>query len=182
MKLRSSKKGSLELSANAIVIFVLAFVMLGVGLFITNLLKERAAEAIEGSFGSLEGLKQQPDAINTITVPDTISIKRGSKLKLEVGFYNKRNADISSARMKITQCIDEDEIIYDGSSVETPLPAVTSSVGTVPASSGESFKLDIKLKDTGYPPGTYICTLSVLSGETEETIEDSESFFLEVTA
>src|SRR3989344_475292 len=84
-------KGDLSLSVNAIVVFVLAFAMLGVGLFVTNLLRE--------SIGDVVPTVIQPDQIGTppdtltpvvfSTSGDKITLEYAKDARLRMGIYNK---------------------------------------------------------------------------------------------
>ena len=64
---RHSRRAALNLSVEAIIIFVLAFAMLGVGLFITDLLREGASKGIQEALGTLEDLGEKPTAQKPIT-------------------------------------------------------------------------------------------------------------------
>jgi hypothetical protein len=171
------KKGDLSLSVNAIVIFVLAFAMLGVGLFISNMVKDRAGSSIDSAFGSLGNLEQKPDATNTITLTNDISIKQGGKLTLNAGFYNKEKDSVEGATMMISNCIDETNEKVS----EDKLPTVSSSSGKIGPGEAKSFNLIINLKGTPFVPGTYTCTLDVFNIDEPTRVYDSKDFFLQVT-
>jgi hypothetical protein len=175
--LMKGKKGDLSLSVNAIVIFVLAFAMLGVGLFISNLVKEKAGSSIDSAFGSLGNLEQKPDATNTITLPNDISIKQGGLLKLNAGFYNKGASTLLNAKMVIDQCID------DETNLMLSTPTVSSSTGNIEQGQAKAFNLIINLKTANYGPKTYTCTLMVCNDGhcVGDDIYDSKDFFLQVT-
>jgi hypothetical protein len=178
--LMEGKKGDLSLSVNAIVIFVLAFAMLGVGLFISNMVKDRAGSSIDSAFGSLGNLEQKPDATNTITLTNDISIKQGGLLKLNAGFYNKQAGKLLAAKMVIDQCIDEENIAMTG------VPTVSSSSGDIEAGTAKAFNLIINLGPVKnmYEPKTYTCTLMVCNAGNcadEDDVYDSKDFFMVVT-
>jgi hypothetical protein len=170
------KKGDLSLSVNAIVIFVLAFAMLGVGLFISNMVKERAGTSIDMAFGSLGSLEQKPDATTTVTFPEQVSIKQDSKTNKLAGFYNKKSDSVQAATIMITQCIFEDN------SDMSNLPSVSSSSGNVEPGDAKAFNLVINLKETLYETGTYTCTLTVCEKDKcNENKYAERDFFLQVT-
>src|SRR3989338_7088467 len=93
---RKHKKGDLSLSVNAIVVFVLAFSMLGVGLFVVNLIKEKVSAGVERA-GNLDDLKILPTSDNPLIVDEEIKVKNKKLTKLDIGFYNNGDYEIASA-------------------------------------------------------------------------------------
>ena len=67
-----NKKAALELSVNAIIIFVLAFAMLGVGLTVTNMLSKKVEEGV-----GIIGEKEADDVVKGLF---------GSKFFIDLGF------------------------------------------------------------------------------------------------
>ena len=83
-----NKKGSLNMSMEAIVILILAVVMLGLGLtFVRSMfanIQVRAEKAID--IGKLE---TQPDEANPVVFsPSRPSVKEGKQEEFSIGFYN----------------------------------------------------------------------------------------------
>lgn len=167
------KKGSLELSVNAIVIFVLAFAMLGVGLYIVNLVRENVGpEIIDATH--LNQLKNPPSAENSITIPQEVTLKKGDEAKQEIAYYNKEARIANNAKIGISSCItpDNTEIMFEkseGSDDTNPL-MVISPKGNVGSSEAGVYKIKIvdnsKKTDEKYKltTGTYVCTLIVYNG------------------
>jgi len=84
----SSKKGSLELSVNAIVILIIAITMLGLGLFFVNNTFRSVSKQFE------EQVKQEPEpqtasSQNPITLSrDSLIVTLNEKVALKVGIAN----------------------------------------------------------------------------------------------
>ncbi|MBS3137338.1 hypothetical protein J4232_02805 [Candidatus Woesearchaeota archaeon] len=172
---RKHKKGDLSLSVNAIVVFVLAFSMLGVGLFVVNLIKEKVSAGVERA-GNLDDLKILPTSDNPLIVDEEIKVKNKKLTKLDIGFYNNGDYEIASAKIELKECINTKDPESDVS-----LPSVTSStIEKIDSGEAVAFKVTI-LPDLGQ--ATYICTLVVKNEQpTEDQDEEAESkqFFLNV--
>lgn len=183
------KRGSLSLSVNAIVVFVLAFAMLGVGLYFTNMLRGSLGEGLTKAV-SMDDLKTPPTTDRPLTFgSDEIDIKRKDNIKMDVGFYNNGNDDATNAKVGISECISADE----GLTMPKP-PRVSSTSQTVAPAEGVGFMVTIKLpteSEYSYDPGTYICTLISYNSDggnpsddsiSSDYIYESKQFFLNVKA
>ncbi len=167
------KKGSLELSVNAIVIFVLAFAMLGVGLYIVNIVRETVAPEIYGA-PNLNQLKNPPSTETPITIPQDVTLKKGKEAKLEIAYYNKESRVANDAKIGISNCISPDnvEIAFDkavGSEDTNPV-MVISPRGDIGSSEAGLYKIKLvdnsKKTDEKYKltTGAYTCTLIAYNG------------------
>jgi hypothetical protein len=85
--MRMKKKGAIELSVNAIVVFVIALGMLGVGWFIIGKLKILGGEKVDKVF-KMDQLETQPSSQDPIVFEDEINAKYKGETKLSGGFYN----------------------------------------------------------------------------------------------
>ncbi len=167
------KKASLNLSVNAIVVFVLAFALLSVGLFFTNLIKDRIASGTLKAV-NLNELKNPPTADIPITVPNVVNIKRGKQnSELEIGFYNRGNTVAASATLNISKCINSTKAVMPGNKI----PLIASDIIDVDSTTGVGFP--VILTERKLEQGTYICTLDVVNSDTGELYE-SKSFRLVV--
>ncbi|MBI5393380.1 hypothetical protein HZA96_05915 [Candidatus Woesearchaeota archaeon] len=173
---RKHKKGDLSLSVNAIVVFVLAFSMLGVGLFVVNLIKEKVSKGVETA-GNLDDLKTPPTSDNPLIIDEEVKVKNKKLTKLDIGFYHRNDGTIKSAKVDLTECIDTST-----QEAVTEIPVVTSSTITE-IETGEAVAFKITILPT-LPQGTYICTMVVYDTETgkdsEDGIKESKQFFLNV--
>jgi hypothetical protein len=172
---RRHKKGDLSLSVNAIVVFVLAFSMLGVGLFVVNLIKDKVSKGVEAA-GNLDDLKTPPTSDNPMIVDEEVKVKSKKLTKLDIGYYNKGDDTIDSAKIGLTECIDtENQEFVD------ELPTITSSTITeIESGEAVAFKITILPK---LSQGTYICTMVVYSGDdpaSTDNQKESKQFFLNV--
>ncbi len=89
MKIFNNKqrKGSLQLSINAIVVLVMAMVVLGLGLgFIRNLIGQ-GEDKLGGVMSNLD-LSNPASASDPLTVLPEVELKRGGTVELQIGFYN----------------------------------------------------------------------------------------------
>jgi hypothetical protein len=158
-----NKKGALSLSVNAIIVFVLAFAMLGVGLTVTNLLSEKVTGGI-ANLPTDELVIQQPSSTDPITLPQNIDLKRNGQEKLQFGFYNKNPTSALYATVGIVEC----KFSSDGEtgSVEAlSLPLVLSTSQDIEASEAAGYL--IAIQDQGLTAGTYVCTLVIYDGSGE---------------
>ena len=87
---KMQKKGALELSVNSIVIMVIAFVVLGLILGFTRTIFKFGTEKTTGIFEATD-LETKPDADNTLTIPDTVSVKAKNTKTYKVGYYNRNS-------------------------------------------------------------------------------------------
>ena len=82
------KKGSLSLSVNAIVIFVLAFAMLGFGLFVINMLQGEIGRVVPDILDR-DSWDSPPNSENPIAFKGTFNFKPDSENTMGIGFYNR---------------------------------------------------------------------------------------------
>ncbi len=158
-----NKKGDLALSVNAIVIVVISFVVLGLALTLTRNIFKFAGERAE-SVIPLTELEAKPTAENPIAIPETISIKKDSKLAQSVGFYNANSFTAKNARFDIFDCLYTDPQTKQEVSVRNRndqlLPTVISPAQTVDPSISVGYIIIIN--ENGLQGGiTYICKLVV---------------------
>ncbi len=169
-----SKKGSLNLSIEAIVIIVVAFVVLGLGLTLTRTIFKGAEQKLPEAFAVTQ-LESQPTAENPITISQTVEIGRKSEKTMNIGFYNKDTNKATLAAFTITECLDKKK--------ETqPLKPEMSSISQdVPANTAMGFSVILTEKEL--PPGTYICTVAVCEkGDCAVKSYETKQFFLTVTS
>ncbi|MFH1439973.1 MAG: hypothetical protein ABIG89_05370 [Candidatus Woesearchaeota archaeon] len=192
--MRFSKNASLNLSVNAIVVFVLAFSMLGVGLYVTNLIRENVGSGIT-SVVNIQDLKSPPSAEDPITVSREITLKKGKEIKIDIGYYNKNTEEATNAKIGIGDCIkpDGEQLILEGGGTsDDALLVVSPFAKSVGASEGKGYKVKIvdNSKNTGDPltTGSYVCTMIVFDpalgtgwGSYDEPYE-SKQFFLNLVS
>jgi len=201
------KRGSLSLSVNAIVVFILAFAMLGVGLFFINTIREKLVQGATGVF-DINQLKNPPTSDRPIVISNEVAVKKSKTVKLEIGFYNKLGSSSAGTHPVILECRDTnnnaclqnvatynnaDGTDYDGCSqtdtllscapanpvITDCLPAITSPIAYVPGGEGKGFK--VALKEKGLIVNSeYICTLGIV--DSSNSIKETESFHLSVVS
>ena len=167
------KKASLNLSVNAIVVFVLAFSMMGVGLFIVKMIREQAGKIIPETFDTTL-LDKQPTSEDPIAMPDTLQLKKNKQEEVRIGFYNLENDRVVNARPVLRKCIDqnnpEDELIYDPNAATQAtgkLPPLLVGIGQdVGISEAVGYKVTLKEATVtndadSLSTGTYICEVAI---------------------
>ncbi|MBT4540712.1 hypothetical protein HOC35_04315 [Candidatus Woesearchaeota archaeon] len=190
--MKFSKNASLNLSVNAIVVFVLAFSMLGVGLYVTNLIRENVGSGIT-SVVNIQDLKSPPSAEDPITVSREVTLKKGKEIKLDIGYYNKETIAATHARIGISSCItptgEELEGMENGGSGEDTLLVVSPFASMVGASEGKGYKIKIADQSEAgiLPTGAYVCTMIVFDpeGDDKGSIDnpyEEKQFFLNIVS
>ena len=182
-KISKSRKAALNLSVEAIIIFVLAFAMLGVGIFVTDQLREIGTAGIAKSQDILESIGETPTADKPIVgiAKAGLDLPYKKQTQLEIGFYNGGTSTAESAILLIDECISSStettsSYANDG---EYPVKVVGAPVD-VEASSAEG--LIATMKNTNLISGeTYICKLKIVS-KIDQTEYEAVTFFLNVVS
>lgn len=101
------KRGSLELSANAIVILIIAITILGLGLGFVRTLFGSLAEKIGLEAENID-FSEPPTADRPITMVKNMELARGRKVKLKIGFFNNKNCGMSNVTYvpMFKNCVD----------------------------------------------------------------------------
>ncbi|MEM4268436.1 MAG: hypothetical protein QXK37_06435 [Candidatus Woesearchaeota archaeon] len=183
-----TRKGSIELSVNAIVVFVIALGMLGVGWFIITKLKVLGGEKVDKVF-SIDELQTQPSSQDPIVFEDNIKIKYDDQTKIKGGFYNIRNVLAEDAVFSFKSCKDSNGVDVCGQNTfcdPGPLPTMVSSQQSVEPSKGYGYNILIthKPEDGDLPTGTYVCEVVVhkQGSMLPEDIYQSKSIWVEVVS
>ena len=184
------KKGAMNLSVEAIIVFVLAFAMLGVGIFVTNQLRDIGQTGVDTSKDILASIEELPTAEKPIVgiKKDGLDLKANKPLDFEIGYYNKDRGTQESAMIVIDNCKSSfDGTIFsldaDG---DYPVTVVSS---TEDVDSSESVGFLLSVRNNGLVGGeTYICKLLVMPDPAEAVTNPPdngeyyyrETFFLNV--
>ncbi|MBN2458494.1 hypothetical protein JXB31_05175 [Candidatus Woesearchaeota archaeon] len=181
--MKTAKKASLSLSVNAIVVFVLAFAMLGVGLFFTNMLREKISGA--GDIMDPEDLQVKPTSDRPLTIPTQVDVKKNKDKTISIGYFNRNNEGAIDAKIGILDCLDT-----DGLSTDPNTPEIVSTAQDVSAS--ELAVYNVIIKGTNLDTGTYVCTIAAYYGSDnindptnldrndKGQVYESQEFFLNV--
>ncbi len=191
------KKGDLALSVNAIVIVVISFVVLGLALTLTRSIFKFAGERAE-SVIPLTELEAKPTPDNPISISDSVSITKGGKQTLSIGYYNKNDYTAEAAMFSIAMCQDE----LGSSVLLSDQPTLTSPAQTVKPSEQGGYKV-ILIEKGKLQSAVYICTVAVHNSDTasggtkdidtirnklskqrnkDNPVYETKQFFLKVTA
>lgn len=176
MKLRMSRKASMQLSINAIVILVMAMAVLGLGLGLVRGLLTGGVGQLEDAIGGID-LTEEATSGKPLANINNLQIKRGSEEPIVVSFYNtadectKTDLEDNSAEV-IIECQSKDDT-GTFELLDQSLP--------VNAPQGRATKLG-GLANFDGAVGTYACTVSIACGgpEGSPNIVRSEAAFIEV--
>ncbi len=140
------KKGSLNLSIQAIVILVMAMAVLGLGLGFIRTLIGQGQTQFEDAIGGVE-LENPPSTDQPFTVDANIKVKNSGEGSFKVGLYNNGNLGSDAIELKLGTCV--------------PTPAAPMTLRSVAQTISEgnyaSYKLIIVGNNAGQ--GTYVCAL-----------------------
>jgi hypothetical protein len=171
------KKGSLNLSVNAIIIFVLAFAMLGVGIFVTSQLKNIGTGGLDKARELINAIEEDPTADKPLVgISKSLTIPAKKKMDMAIKLYNKDTTGYLETVAVIDNCKDtttgdtKSHTVVDGKYTYPVL--VVSDTVDISASSFEAIPFTITNKDlTGGE--TYICKLLFIN----ETGLDTEPYY-----
>ena len=174
--MRLNKKAALNLSVQAIVILVIAFVVLGLALTLTRYIFGVAQEKAGTAIDIIE-LESKPTSDNPITLPRTVIVAKGESIPMDIGVYNTQNQKYEQATLEIKSCTST-----GANATEVTNPPTIVTIGQ-DIEQSESAGFRAFLTENGLNTGNYICILNVYSlTNTNIPAYDSEQFFLTVTA
>jgi len=167
MKLaQKRKKGSLELSVNAIVILVMAIAVLGLGLaFIRGALTRGQSQV----FRAIENadLENPASELSPLTLDYQVTASSRKAGDLHVGYFNVGSEE---------QTITVDVTCYDDASAE--LTGVSNTALPLKASPGEAVAFITPVTVDSVTAGRYSCLLNVTNA-TKTEVYKSGQFFLQ---
>ena len=153
------KRGSLELSANAIVILILAITILGLGLGFVRTLFGSLTEKIGLEAENID-FNEPPTADRPITMVKNMDLPRGKKVKLEIGFFHNKNCGISEVEYvpMFKSCVDSAG--KWGENYGTELPGVTAAPATLECGQSSEFS-SIIAGQPQMPKGDSVCVVEI---------------------
>ena len=86
--MKGSRKASMQLSINAIVILVMAMAVLGIGLGLIRGVLAPAQDNLEDALGKVDLNEQATSTKPIANLPQTLRMKNGNPNELVVSFYN----------------------------------------------------------------------------------------------
>ena len=146
------KKGSLSLSVNAIVIFVLAFAMLGFGIFIIQKLQGQTDPAISTAF-DLGDLSAPPTSQNPVVISEKIQMKSTETKRFGIGIYNTKDTALTTVAPEFLQC----------TGLDVPGTDAKIKIETLPVSidASTSYAYTTNIVSVGATKGNYICEIGI---------------------
>ena len=157
LSVKSSRKASLDLSVNSIVVMVIAFVVLGLILTFTRGIFSFG----QGQLSQIQNvvdLAEKPDSGNPI-VPRSMNLETIAGQKISMGFYNTGSTSLNSVELEFKDCIGtkSDGGSFTGSSATIPVLSMIKT-GAVGASKSVGITALINNKDK-LPKGDYVCSV-----------------------
>lgn len=176
------KKAALNLSVEAIIIFVLAFAMLGVGIFVTDQLRELGGESLKEAKGILEQIGETPTADKPLVgiTKQGIDLPYKEESELYLGFYNKERTKAEKATILIDECKSTSTGVISSytNDGEYPVNVVSSTLDVEPSTaSGFIASLTNNNLESGEK---YICKLKIVKEDEPATEYYSLTTFLNV--
>ena len=152
--MRFTKKGSLDLSINAIVILVLAITMLGLGLGFTKGMFAKFASKLDVPEPNYPATAEEP-----VVLPvDTLTVKNSKDFAFSVNFFNDQTGGTVTPTMVCAGTLSSLSTSIVGSAT---LPAIAVSSQSVPSGEYKGFKFIIIGKLTTTLAGNMgICTIT----------------------
>ncbi len=179
---RYYKKAALNLSVEAIIIFVLAFAMLGVGIFVTEQLREIGTQGVATSQDILASIEESPTAEKPIVgiKKSGISLPANDQLEIKIGFYNADRSTAEEATILIDECKSSSTGTISSYANDGDYPVRVVSLSENVAPSTETGFLAVLNNNNLESGETYICKLKVVK-ESDPTVEyETLTFFLNV--
>jgi len=170
-----NKKGSLELSVNAIVILILAITMLGLGLGFMKGMFGKVSAKVDTAIGGTD-IQNPATAENPfVLVSKDATIKRGENYRLDASLFNNLNEDILALEYTTTPplCKSGLDITTTDFTITVPNPREVKINQLAPL----SFLVEVATTATSR---TSICTFTVTATTTAGTTVFTQDFFLTV--
>jgi hypothetical protein len=151
----NSRKGSMQLSIEAIIILVIAIVLLGLGIAFIKGFFGKGSDALLGKF---EPLKEECDVnSNNPIIPKEYHVKKGEVTAASICVFNDQDSDVVNGEFKVDGCI--------GPGVTTPsatLININSLGQTLPRGKSAGYKTTVTTDSSVQVGATYICNIRVL--------------------
>lgn len=173
------KRASLNLSVNAIIIFVLAFAMLGVGIFVTKRVQDLSNKASDKADVIIDSIEEDPTADRPLVgVGKSIEIPSRKSFDGGLKFYNNDKIDYENVVVVIDTCKDT----LTNTPIADPLTVVSATITKLEPSSYEGIPFTVTNKGTGGLIGgsTYICKLRLIKEGSPTTEYYTHSLHVEV--
>jgi hypothetical protein len=178
------KKAALNLSVEAIIIFVLAFAMLGVGIFVTQQVQETASEGLLKARELVSTIDENPTAEKTIVGISSKGFELPVKKELEtaIKYYNAERTTATEAIPLIDECKSSSTGVISSyaNDGEYPINVVAVAIDVGASDTGE---FPMVLQNTNLlGDEKYICKLKIVKESKPATEYESLTFLLTVSA
>ena len=171
-----SKKGSMELGINAIVVLIIALALLGLGIaFVTKLFSSSQSKMVR--IIDRTELPIHADALNPIVFDTSnLQIKAGKQEVLIVSVYNDDIYDTTETYIQhFGQCVD------NANAAAGTRVIITSPSQTIPSNSDAGFSVIVKPLATEVKGTSFICTVGVMVSSPNVPLHQiSKQLFIEI--
>jgi len=158
--MRHSKKGSLELSVNAIIVLVMAIAVLGLGLAFIRGALTRGQEQVFKAIDNAE-LDNPASADHPAVIDKNVDAKIGVDSQIKMGVYNSATETKTGVEPSLGDCIGTDATGLPVTLAANTDVAMSGGSQDVPGGSARAYQGLIKpLQTANTKPGTYICTVT----------------------
>jgi len=148
-----SRKGSMELGINAIVILIIALALLGLGIgFVTKLFTASQSKMVR--IIDRTELPIHADASNQMVFDtSTLQVKQGTDERLIVSVYNEGSNEAQDVRLMSSQCMDSAGVPTAPTDI-----SIVSPIQSIPAGLDSGYSAIVAVA-SGADKGSYICTI-----------------------
>ena len=155
MNFKLSKRASLDLSVNSIVVMVIAFVVLGLILSFTRGIFSFGQGQLNQIVNVVD-LAEKPTSENPI-VPRSMSLETIAGQKVSMGFYNTGSTAVTGVELEFGKCIGTPE---DGTVLGDGIKPSLSMISTGSVGASKSVGITALVDNKGkLPKGDFVCSI-----------------------
>jgi hypothetical protein len=160
-----NRKGSMQLSIEAIIILVIAIVLLGLGIAFIKGFFGKGTDALLGSFDAVSE-RCDVSSDNPI-IPKAFSVKQGEANQIKICVYNNQQQRIPNGVFKIANCVNPAGNPLGATPPASALPSgelkFTSLGQDIERGETKGYKTNVQAGSSA-SPGVYICNIEVSCG------------------
>jgi hypothetical protein len=164
-----SKKASMELGINTVVVLVIAMVIIAGGIAFIRGFFKLGTEKLGGAF-NVGDFGVQPTSVEPLVLVDGApSIKAGKTESFKVGFYNRANTDVDGVEIQFSECVSTVSNPNEcGGNIKPLIKSLSQKVLPGDSAGFENFltaKCDVGgVGVKNLAAGDYICTIIATDG------------------
>ena len=154
-----NKVAGLNISVNAIVVFVLAFAMLGVGVAFINMIREQIMET--GDLIDADDLQNPPSRDNPFTVPQRLTMSVSDTHEIQVGVFNNQAGTMEDTKVHLEDDTGggSEALCLGTGNAGNGLFRVVAPSRTIEVGERAGYAVSISAEDDVVANERYICTM-----------------------